>query len=345
MTLHDELTQQPRTLARLLSAVRPAAAEVAERVRSTRPGVILIAARGTSDNAARYAQYLWGERAGLTVGLAAPALFGPLSAPPALDAAFVVGISQSGASPDLVAVVTEARRQGRPTVAITNDPSSPLAAAADHVVDLHAGPEHAVAATKTFTAQLAVVAMIAAELAPRPGDAEALSAVPDAVAAALATEAAVAACAARFADVQRAAVLGRGLDLAIAHEWALKTQELTYVLAQPASTADFAHGPRAVVEPGFPVLAVATQEALVDGTVASLADLRGQGARTLVLTDRPGAFADVADEILVIPRRVPEWLAPIPAVVVGQLWALHLSRARGLDPDLPRALSKVTRTR
>jgi glutamine---fructose-6-phosphate transaminase (isomerizing) len=345
MTLHDELHEQPRTLARLLDEGRAPAQAVADRIHRTAPGYVLVAARGTSDNAARYAQYLWSARGRLAVGLAAPSLFGPLAAPPDLRAALVVGISQSGASPDLVEVLAEARRQGRPTIAITNEPGSALAAQADHVLDLLAGPELAIAATKTFTAQLATVAMVAAGLAPEAGDTDALAALPDAVAAALATEDVVARVARRWADVTRAAVLGRGIDMAIAHEWALKSQELAYVLAQPASTADFAHGPRAVVESGFPVLAVATQPLLLDGTVQTLGDLRERGARTLVLTDQPDAVAEVADEVLVVPGGCPPWLAPIPAIVIAQLWCLHLTRARGLDPDAPRALQKVTRTR
>lgn len=344
MSLLDEIREQPRVLARLLASQRDTAHAIAERWRETAPTHVLIAARGTSDNAARYAQYLWGERARLTVGLAAPALFGPASAPPRLRGAVVVGISQSGASPDLVAVVAEARRQERPTLAITNDPGSPLARAADQVLPLDAGPERAVAATKTYTAQLAAVALVASALAPGDGDETALAALPDAVSAALRTDDEVATLARRWHTLDRCAVVGRGTGLATAHEWALKLQELAYVLAQPSSTADFAHGPRAVVEPGFPVLGVATDGPLFADVVESLRGLKGSGARTLVLSDRPDQLDGVADDVLAVPAGTPTWLDPIVSIVPAQLWCRHVALARGIDPEVPRGLSKITRT-
>ncbi|MFA9445900.1 SIS domain-containing protein [Egicoccus sp. AB-alg6-2] len=344
MTPHEEILQQPEVLRRLFATQHPTAAAVARQWRDAAPTHVVIAARGTSDNAARYAQYLWGQRARLTVGLAAPALFAEGTPSPRLDGAVVVGISQSGASPDLVAVLAEARRQGRPTLAITNEPASPLAEVADQVLALGAGPERAVAATKTYTAQLGAVALIAAALAPA-DDGDDLGRVPDAVASALADEAVVAEVAARWADFDRCAVLGRATGLATAHEWALKLQELAYVLAQPASPADFAHGPRAVVEPDFPVLAVATDGRWLAGMLDTLAGLRQQGARTLVLADRPEHVRHVADDVLAVPGGVAEWLSPIVAIVAAQLWCLHVTVARGGDPESPRGLTKVTRTR
>lgn len=345
MTLHDELHEQPEVLDRLVRDGSATAARVAERWRQVAPTHVLIAARGTSDNAARYAQYLWGARVGLTVGLATPSLFGPHGSPPDLRGAAVVGISQSGASPDLVAVIAEARRQGRPTLAITNDPGSPLAAEADDVFDLAAGPELAIAATKTYTAQLTAVAMIATALAPSTRDAADLAGLAPVVSAALDDHDEVRASAGRWATLDRCAVLGRGTGLATAHEWALKLQELAYVLAQPASPADFAHGPRAVVEDGFPVLGVVDPGPMGDDVMTSLRELRERGARTLVLTDRStDALAGAVDERLPVPPGLPSWLAPIGAIVPAQLWCLEVTRARGGDPDAPRGLAKVTRT-
>ena len=345
MALLDEIHEQPAVLDRLLRSGRPVAREVAARWSTERPTHVLIAARGTSDNAARYAQYLWGARVGMTVRLAAPALFGPGGSPPRLNGAAIVGISQSGASPDLVAVVEEARRQGRPTLAITNEAASPLAAAADQVLLLDAGPELAVAATKTYTAQLTAVAMLASAMAPDPADEAAFAALPDALQRALATEPTVLEVAARWSDIDRCAVLGRGTALATAYEWALKLQELAYVLAQPASTADFAHGPRAVVEDGFPVLGVAVDGPLFEDTLETIRGLRGRGARTLLLTDRPERAREVADDLLLSPEGLPDWLAPVAAIVPAQLWCRAITLARGADPDAPRGLAKVTRTR
>ncbi len=344
MTLLDEIREQPAVLGRLFADQRTVADDVADHWRRQAPTHVMIAARGTSDNAARYAQYLWGERAGLTVGLAAPSLFGPGTRSPDLQGAAVVGISQSGASPDLVAVVEEARRQHRPTLAITNEPGSALAAAADQVLLLGAGPERAVAATKTYTAQLGAVALLASALEPRVDDTADLDALPEAVATALATETAVETVADRWADIDRCAVLGRGTGLATAHEWALKLQELAYVLAQPASSADFAHGPRAVVEPGFPVLGVAMAGPLLAGLIETLDGLRTRGARTLVLTDRPEEVGHIADDLLITPATVPSWLGPIVGIVPAQLWCRRLTLARGNDPETPRGLAKVTRT-
>lgn len=345
MTLAAEIREQPDTIRRLLADQRGPAIAVADRWRRAAPTHVVIAARGTSDNAARYAQYLWGQRAGLTVGLAAPALFAPSGVPPRLDGAAVVGISQSGASPDLVAVLREAARQGRPTLAITNDPGSPLAAVAEQVLALGVGEERAVAATKTYTAELAAVALLAAALAPADADADDLASLPAAVAAALRDEPTIVEVAGRWADFDRCAVLGRGTGLATAHEWALKLQELAYVLAQPASPADFAHGPRAVVEPGFPVLAVATEGPWRAGMVETLGALREQGARTLVLGEPGADLEPVADDLLAVPAGVPDWLAPVVSIVPAQLWCLHVTLARGGDPEAPRGLTKVTRTR
>ena len=345
MTLLDEIREQPEVLERLFASQRGTAAAVAERWRRAEPTHVLIAARGTSDNSARYAQYLWGQRAGVTVGLAAPSLFGPDATPPRLTGASVVGISQSGASPDLVAVLAEAQRQGRPTLAITNEDSSPLADTADQVLLLGAGPEQAVAATKTYTAELAAVALIASALAPGDGDEAAFDAVPAAVAAAIDLDDEAAAVAERWRDIDRCAVLGRGTGLATAHEWALKLQELAYVLAQPASTADFAHGPRAVVEEGFPLLGVATDGPWLRDVLETAAGLRSRGARTLLLTDRPEAVGDAADDRLTVPPGTPDWLVPLVAIVPAQLWCRYVAVLRGLDPESPRGLSKITRTR
>ncbi|MDH5293484.1 MAG: SIS domain-containing protein, partial [Acidimicrobiia bacterium] len=143
MTMYDEILQQPDVVARLLENNAPTFQRLAPFVAGS--SYALIAARGTSDNAARYAQYAWGARNRLSVGLAAPSLFGPYAGPPSLESAAVVGISQSGESPDLIAVLSEARRQGRPTLTITNHPDSPLASESDHVIDLCAGEERAVA--------------------------------------------------------------------------------------------------------------------------------------------------------------------------------------------------------
>jgi glucosamine--fructose-6-phosphate aminotransferase (isomerizing) len=337
MGMLDEIREQPEVIARTAQVNATPAAEVATLAANCTHAVI--AARGTSDNAGRYAQYVWGTRNGLSVGLTTPSLFSIYDRPPRLDGALVVGISQSGESPDIVSVLEEGRDQGRPTVAITNEPDSPLADFADVVIDLVAGEEKAVAATKTYTAQLAVVALISEAMS---GGTAALDGVPDLVDAALQQGDRAAVMAAAEADMEHCAVLGRGYNQSTAFEWALKVQELTHVVAQPFSTADFLHGPIAVLEPDYPVLAVAARGPAVDDVVAVLERCRDAGASLVVIGNDP-RLSEVGP-LLEFDPDVEEWLSPIPAAVIGQLFAYHLTLAKGLDPEQPRGLHKVTRT-
>ncbi|HEX2367604.1 MAG TPA: SIS domain-containing protein [Acidimicrobiia bacterium] len=340
--LWDEIHEQPDRLESVIDGNRRQVSRVGALIDGSDIGWVLIAARGTSDNAARYAQYVWGARNGLAVASAAPSLFGGYSQPPSLEGALVVGISQSGQSPDLVGVLEEARRRRRPTLAITNDPDSPLASAADEVLALYAGEERAVAATKTYTCQLAVVAMLSEALAGEPDPGASLADLPQQVAAALELSKELDSAAAPLAEDDRCAVLARGFQHATAFEWALKLQELAQVLAQPYSTADFRHGPMALVEPGFPVLAIATAGELEDDVDELIQSVAERGAELLVLSDRPDHHPP--GSVVHLAPGVPEWLVPIPTVVAAQLATYHLTRARGLDPDAPRGLRKVTRT-
>jgi glutamine---fructose-6-phosphate transaminase (isomerizing) len=335
--LLDDIAEQSHVLARTLLDGVDAHAEVARRAEGCTH--VVIAARGTSDNAARYAQYVWGKRNKLSVTLTTPSLFTLYDSPPRLDGAFVVGISQSGQSPDIVSVVEEGRAQGRPTVAVTNDVTSPLAIAADTVVDLHAGPETAVAATKTYTAELAVIASISEAMLGRRAT---LSHVPEQAGAVLVNTEAARSAAQAMSQYEHAAVLGRGFNLSTAFEWALKMQELSYVVAQPFSTADFLHGPIAVVDKGYPVLAVVAEGPTRSDVLDALQRARDRGAPTVVITNSSeGAPAETS---LRFSAGVEEWLTPIPAIVVAQLFTYWLTVEQGNDPENPRGLEKVTRT-
>jgi glucosamine--fructose-6-phosphate aminotransferase (isomerizing) len=336
MSLHGEVIEQPAALSRTVTENRLVFAEVARMADGC--SHVVIAARGTSDNAARYAQYVWGMRNGLTVALAAPSLFTLYKSPPRLDGALVVGISQSGQSPDIVSVLEEGRVRRRPTVAITNDPESPLALAADVVVPLHAGEETAVAATKTYTAQLAAIASISEAML---GQRRPLDHLADLAAGALDGEDMARSVAERMSQFEHAAVLGRGFNLSTAFEWALKMQELSYVVAQPFSAADFLHGPIAVVDRGFPVLAVVTEGATHDDLLAALHRAADRGAPTAVITN--SAQTEMVPEAMRFSA-IDEWLTPIPAIVVAQLYTYWLTVEQGNDPENPRGLEKVTRT-
>ncbi len=343
MTMRTELGESPDVVARLLDRAMGPVSDVARLVRERDVDLVLIAARGTSDHAAIYAQYVLGARNGLPVALAAPSLTSVYGRPPRVRNALVIGISQSGRSPDVVAVLDDARRQGAVTVALTNDPGSELAGAAAHLIELGAGPERAVAATKTYVAEVALLAMLSAAISGDGPSMTELRVLPGAMRLALEAEADIAAIAARWAPEDRCAVLARGFQYATAREWALKLKELAYVLADPYSGADFEHGPIALVEAEFPVLAVATAGPLLADMHALLGRLNEAGARLLVLSDDPSLRA-LGDGIPV-PAGVPEWLAPIVTILPAQLFAYHLARARGLDTEAPRGISKVTLTR
>ncbi len=341
-----EIDEQPGALARLLTARWDAVREVAAAIRSFDPAWVVIAARGTSDNAARYAQYVFGAFNRLSVALAVPSLFTLYEAPPRLGSALTIGISQSGQSPDVVAVLEAARRQGGLTLAITNDPESPLARAADLTLLLASGTEHAVAATKTYTNQLLMLAMLSAELAADTKRRDELGAVPQAVEAALAATRfdELGELAMRFVSASRFLVLGRGFNYCTAFEIALKMSETSYVLAEPFSPADLLHGPVAMLDYGFPVMVVAPSGKASDDVGPLIDVLTSRGARVITMSDREDVL-DRTESRIRLPAGVPEWLSPIVSVVPGQLWARSLAMAKGIDSDKPRGLSKVTRTR
>lgn len=333
MSLHDEIFQQPSVLETGLKANTAVAQDA--RALLGRPDVhhVVIAARGTSDNAARYAKYVWGARLGLPVTLAAPSLYTRYGHPPDLSGAAVVGISQSGQSPDLLRVLEEGRRIRRPTMALTNDPFSPIAELADVVIPLHAAPERSIAATKSYTSSLLAIAMIAAGT-------ESLGHVVEAVSNALAVEPAIADAVEREGEITKAVVLGRGYNHATAFEWAIKLQEMAYVLAHPYSTADFAHGPFALLEPGFPLLAVISEGALTEDGLSTIRRARDEtSAAITVMTN-----AAVSDLPTINLPPIDEWLSPLMFVAACQLFAFHCAIANGVDPENPRGLAKVTKT-
>ncbi len=342
--LRDEIHEQPHVLANLLERQAQSAARIAAAIRARGARYAVIAARGTSDNAARYLQYLFGALNRMPVALATPSLFSIYQTPPWIGDALVLGVSQSGQSPDIVAVVEEGKRQGALTVAVTNDPGSPLARAADHVLLLQAGQERAVAATKTYTAQLAALALLAVQLA---GDEERLNElrqVPAAVERTLALESIVSRFAQRYTYATECVVLGRGYNYATAFEIALKLKELTYIVAEPYSSADFRHGPVAIVERGFPVIAVAPRGAVYNDMLALIRELADREAELLIISDQEEAL-QLASTPLRLEASLPEWLSPFTCVVPGQLLALYITLAKGYNPDHPRGLRKVTETR
>ena len=340
MTLHSEIFEQPERLASLLDKQKQTALEIAEAIQARHVQYAFLAARGTSDNAGRYANYLWGAHNKLPLALATPSLFTYYQSPPRLQGALVIGVSQSGQSPDIVSVVEEGRRQGCLTLAITNIPDSPLARAADLVLDVQAGAEKAVAATKTYTTELMAIAMISAALSNSEERWNELASVAKWAEETLALDKEIMQMTQRFRYMSHCVVLGRGFNYATAFEWALKLKELTYVTAEPYSSADFQHGPIAMVEGGFPVLAVAPSGKVQDSMRDMLTRLRKEkDAELVVISDDAGALT-LAQSPIPLPPQIPEWLTPLVSILPAQLFACHLTQVKGYDPEKPRSKKK-----
>ena len=336
-----EIGEQPDALARTLESNAGEIEALCRDIRSRNITTVMIAARGSSDNAGVYAKYLFGAYNGLPVAMAAPSLYTFYHSPPRLSGVFVLGVSQSGQSEDIVEVMAEARRQGALTAAITRDPDSPIAAQSHRVLTLDTGPEKAVAATKTFTSSLALIAALSVAWEGSRERAESLARLPELAARTLeSARAPAAARAPAYRSMDRCVVIGRGFCYGIA----LKLKELTYTTAEPYSAADFQHGPMAMVEEGFPVVVLAPAGALQAHMVAFARAIREKKADLIAITDS-SELLEMGATALPLPVGTPEWLSPILAVLPGQLFALRLSLAKGIDPDLPRGLRKVTVTR
>lgn len=337
--LEREMREQPAALERLLTEHLVGVAGIARALRGRSLSCVQIAARGSSDNAARYAQYLFGTRLGLPVALAAPSLeslYGAAAVPPQRGG-LVIGISQSGRSPDVVSVLAAANAAGTPTVAITNDGDSPLAHTADFVLELLVGPERSVAATKTYTASLAMLAALAAELRNDEADRAALRQVPALVEQALQDAFERVAAFDETAAAPHVVAVGRGYNYATAMEIALKVRELTATVAEGFSSADLMHGPIAAIAPGTPAVVVAARGRALASVLETADALRARGAQPIVIGERPQADLPLA-------AGIPEWLSPLVAVVPGQVLALRRAELGGESIDQPAGLAKVTET-
>ncbi len=340
----EEIRQQPTVLARTLAAELAHIEKFKQALAQLRPKLIVLAARGTSDNAAQFGRYLLEITTGIPVSLAAPSIFTLYKADVDLRDALVIGISQSGESTDTNLVLERARAQGAITVGITNEAASSMARIPNEVFLVRGGREKSVAATKTYTGQMLILYLIAYALG---GDIrlENLKRLPDWSESALKLEHSIASLCERYRFMRQAVVVGRGLNYSNAFEFALKLMETCYIVTERFSSADFLHGPIAMVEPSFPVFLFAPSGVTASSMRSMLAKLRKLKAETIVITDAGNSGIEKnATRCIQLGRKLDELYTPIPYIVPAQIFAACLASEKGLDPDRPRTLTKITRT-
>src|SRR5881394_902140 len=338
----EEIAQQPAALVRTLQLERAKIARLGKFLKERDIDLIVLVARGSSDNAALFGRYLLEITTGIPVSLSAPSVHTLYQAKLDLKHALVIGVSQSGEGEDINLVLENARAGGAFTLRITNEPASSMVKFVDETLLMHGGREQSVAATKTFTGQMMLFYMLSAALG---GQSAAIDfeRIPDFAARALEQKPAIVELVQRYVFMENCVVVGRGLAYANAYEFALKLMETCYVVAERFSSADFLHGPLAMIERHFPVMLFAPPGVMLKSTKDLIERLRELSADTLVITGDLDAAAKCSRSII-MPREIDEFFAPIPYIIPAQLFAALLAEAKGLDPDKPRSLSKVTRT-
>ena len=338
----QEIAEQPAALEKTIAEERSKIERLGQSLRRRDVDLIVLVARGSSDNAALFGRYLLEITTGIPVSLSAPSVHTLYQAKLDLKHALVIGVSQSGEGEDINRVLENAREGGAFTIGITNEPESSMVRLVHEPLLMHGGRERSVAATKTFTGQMMLLYMLAAALAQGNRKID-YQKIPEFAARALEQKPAVAELVQRYVFMENCVVVGRGLAYANAYEFALKLMETCYVVAERFSSADFLHGPVAMIERHFPVILFAPPGVMLEGTKDLIRRLQELRADTLCLTGDLEAAA-MCSRAIVMPREIDEFLAPIPYIVPAQLFAAFLADAKGLDPDQPRSLSKITRT-
>ncbi|HEY7784483.1 MAG TPA: SIS domain-containing protein [Pyrinomonadaceae bacterium] len=339
----QEIAQQPEALSKTIELEWAKINRLGSFLKQRDIDLIVLVARGSSDNASLFGRYLLEITTGIPVSLSAPSVHTIYDARLNLKHALVVGVSQSGEGEDINRVLENARAAGAYTVGITNEAGSTMTGLVDETLLTHGGRERSVAATKTFTGQMMLFYMLARHLAADGSKQLRYEEIPEYVTAALEQKATIKELVERYVFMENCVVVGRGLAYANAYELALKLMETCYVVAERFSSADFLHGPLAMIERHFPVILFAPPGVMLPGVKSLISNLRELHAEMLSITaDQEVATATTRS--IMMPDRIDEFLAPIPYIVPGQLFAALLAEAKGLDPDAPRSLSKVTRT-
>jgi glutamine---fructose-6-phosphate transaminase (isomerizing) len=338
----EEIAEQPAALAKTIDQEGEKVKRLGRFLKTRDIDLIVLVARGSSDNAALFGRYLLEITTGIPVSLSAPSVHTVYNAKLKLRHACVIGVSQSGEGEDINRVLENARDCGAHTIGITNEPNSSMVRLVDETLLMHGGRERSVAATKTYTGQMILFYMLAEALADTKLDLP-YQTIPDYVARALDLQPTIEELVQRYVFMENCVVVGRGMTYADAYELALKLMETCYVVAERFSSADFLHGPLAIVERHFPIILFAPPGAMHQGMLTLIDRLRELRADTLVITADQSA-AHACSRAIMMPGEIAEFLAPIPYIVPGQLFAALLADAKGLNPDSPRSLSKVTRT-
>lgn len=338
----QEIAEQPASLEKTIAEERGKIERLGQSLRQRDIDLIVLVARGSSDNAALFGRYLLEITTGIPVSLSAPSVHTLYQAKLDLRRALVIGVSQSGEGDDINRVLANARECGAFTIGITNEASSSMVKLVDETLLMHGGRERSVAATKTFTGQMMLFYMLAASLG-NDGRAIDYTRIPEFAARALEQKPAVVELVQRYVFMENCVVVGRGLAYANAYEFALKLMETCYVVAERFSSADFLHGPVAMIERHFPVILFAPPGIMLAGTKDLIQRLQELRADTLSITGDLDTAA-LCTRSIIMPREIDEFLAPIPYIIPAQFFAALLAEAKGLDPDQPRSLSKVTRT-
>lgn len=336
----QEIAEQPAALERTIAAETAKVTALGDRIRQSDIDLIVLVARGSSDNAALFGRYLLEITTGLPVSLSAPSVFTLYGAKLRLDRALVVGVSQSGEGTDINFVLESAKASGALTVGITNEPGSSMSKIADETLLIHAGRERSVAATKTYTGQMLFFYMLAAAIGDRRLD---FHRIPEFAEQALKLAPEVKDAVQRYAFMENCVVVGRGLNYGNSYELALKLMETCYVVAERFSSADFFHGPLAIVERRFPVILFGPTGMTQKSSVELLDRLHELHADSFSITNDT-EIAKRSTRSLMMPGEIDEILSPIPFIIPAQLFAAYLAEEKGLNPDAPRSLAKVTQT-
>lgn len=336
----EEITEQPVVLERTISAEREKVSKLREFIRNRDIDLIVLVARGSSDNACQFGRYLLEITCGVPVSLSAPSVFTLYNSKLNLEKALVIGVSQSGEGIDINTVLEHAKKSGAFTIGVTNEADSTMAKIADETLLIHAGREKSVAATKTYTGQMLHFYHLAAMFSDTKIDFEK---IPHYTAQVLQLRSQVEELVERYVFMENCVVVGRGLNYGNSYELALKLMETCYVVAERFSSADFFHGPLAIIERRFPVLMFAPTGVTIQSNIDLLKRLQELNADSLSITN-DDAIANLSSRSLRMPKEIDEFLSPIPFIVPAQLFAALLSQAKGIDADAPRSLSKVTKT-